>query len=379
MQYVHRVLERQLIEYINYFPVVGLTGPRQSGKSTLLMHLLKDYQYITFDDFKMVQQFQEDPEGFMQRYARQVIFDEVHYVPELFNYLKLAVDQDRQHYGKYVVTGSSQFALLRKASESLAGRIGLLTLLPFQFTEMPIHLRTECIYRGGYPELVAREYALSSAWYSSYFDTYLNKDVRAISNIGDMRNFRRFIYLLAANTSQVLNMSTYSHDLGVSLPTINRWLSILEASYVIFLLPPYYKNFNKRITKSPKLYFYDTGLVSYLTGIQNAELYHNGPMAGALFENYIVSEVIKKETHHNTHSEFFYYRTSSGLEVDLIIDRKTHKDIIEIKKSATFRTPMLAGIKHLIEAQDKAYLLYQGATISFDPTIQILNYQDYLS
>lgn len=378
MQYTHRLLEAQLVEYIKYFPVVGVTGPRQSGKSTLLTHLLTDYQYVTFDDFKTIAQFQDDPDGFMRRYANQVIFDEVHHVPELFNYIKLAVDQDRAHYGKYVLTGSSQFAMLRQSSESLAGRIGLLTLLPFQFVEMPPHLYQEAIYRGCYPELVDRDYQLSAAWYSSYFDTYLNKDIRALGNIGDMRDFRRFIQMLAANTAQILQMSTYSRDLGVSIPTIKRWLSILEASYIIFLLPPYYKNLNKRITKSPKLYFYDTGLVSYLTGIENADLYEKGPMAGALFENYVIAEIVKKEIHSNTHSDFFYYRTSSGLEVDLIVDRKNRKDIVEIKKGATFRPTMLAGIRHLLEENDRGYLLYQGDSHPYEPAITVLNYQDYL-
>lgn len=295
MAYVKRVLESGLLAYLHNFPVVGLTGPRQSGKSTLLQALLPNYKYLTFDDYKLQDFLQSDPEAFMATYSEHIIFDEIQKMPELFNYLKIAVDNDRMNYGKFVVTGSSQFSSIKNITESLAGRIGLLSLLPFQFSEMPTELRSLSIFKGSYPELVNRSYREASAWYSSYIDTYLNKDVRTLSNIGDLRDFQRFITLLAANTAQILNLSSYARDLGVAVNTIKRWLSILEASYIIYLLPPFYKNYNKRVVKSPKLYFYDTGLVSYLVGITTQQLYENGPMAGSLFENYLVTEILKKK------------------------------------------------------------------------------------
>ncbi len=314
--YLPRIATQTLKRYLSNFAVVGLTGPRQSGKSTLLRETLPNYTYVTFDDEQNVARFEDDPKSFMEQYNNQVIFDEVQFVPKIFNIIKILVDNDRQNYGKFVLTGSSQFQFLKSSSESLAGRIGMMTLLPLQFSEMPKALQSESIYQGAYPELVLRDYREAQLWYSSYIETYLNKDVRVLLNIGDMRDFRRFIALLAANTANTLDMSHYASNLGVSVPTIKRWLSVLEASYIVFLLPPYYKNLGKRITKSPKIYFYDTGLVSYLTGITNFELYDKGPMSGALFENYIVSEVLKKIKHSTIDAEIFYFRTQDKAEID---------------------------------------------------------------
>lgn len=377
MIYHPRTLETKLKEYLNYFSIVAVTGPRQSGKSTLLLHVLKDYTYVTFDDERQVNLFYDDPEKFIRIYQNKVIFDEAQKVPELFNAIKLAVDRDRENPGKYVLTGSSQFTLLNNIAESLAGRIGLLSLLPYEMTEMPTSLLQEAIYRGSYPELVNKKYALFEDWFAAYLDTYLTKDVSALANIGDKRDFRRLVYLLAANTSQQLNMSRYASDLGVDVKTVKRWLSVLEASYIIFLLPPYYQNFGKRIVKSPKIYFYDTGLVSYLTGISSQAAFENGPLAGALFENYIVSEILKRETHRKTHAELFYYRTQHGLEVDLIIDRKQYKEFIEIKNSETFRPKMLEPMTTLMTDTDRGYLLYAGKPLPYEAPIKILNYRDF--
>jgi len=379
MKYIKRELEKTIKRYLKSFPVTGITGPRQSGKSTLLLNLLGNYSYVTFDDPKMIDFFENDPEGFMEKYNNRVIFDEVQHVPKIFNYLKLAIDHDRQNYGKYVITGSSQFAFLRDASESLAGRIGLLTLLPFQYSEIPKKLLTETIYKGCYPELVINNYKESEGWFGAYLDTYINKDIRAISNIGDIRDFRRFINLLAGNTSQTLNMSDYARDIGVSVPTIRHWTSVLEASYVIFLLPPYYKNFGKRIIKSPKIYFYDTGLVAYLVGIETKSQYEKGPMAGSLFENYVVLEILKKELHQKTNADLYYLRTTSKAEVDLIIDRKKYKEIIEIKKTSSFKTKMLDTVKDFLEPEDKGFLLYNGKKFQYSKNIRIENYAKYLT
>lgn len=377
--YVHRQLEKTIRKYLSHFPVIGLTGPRQSGKSTMLLNLLQDYEYVTFDDPKIVSFFINDPEGFMQRYNNRIIFDEVQHVPQIFNYLKMAVDQDRNNYGKFVITGSSQFAFMVGVSESLAGRIGLLTLLPFQYNEMPRDLLTESIYQGGYPELVLNEYEASEGWFAAYLDTYINKDLRSVGNVGDLRDFRRFINLLAGKTSQILNMSDCARDIGVSVPTIKNWISMLEASYIIFLLPPYFNNFGKRIVKSPKIYFYDTGLVSYLTGIITEAQFAQGPMAGSIFENYIVAEVLKKELHNKTNAELYYLRTMDKAEVDLIVDKKLYREFIEIKKTATFKPKMVSTIKQLITSQDQGFVLYTGKDFQYAKNICAKNYQDYLS
>jgi uncharacterized protein len=251
--------------------------------------------------------FNQDPQSFLSHYNDRVIFDEAQFAPQLFNAIKIRIDNDRRNYGKFVLSGSSQFSFIQSITESLAGRIGLMTLLPLQFTEMPRALQEASIFEGSYPELVLRDYRESALWYSSYLDTYLNKDVRVISNIGDLRDLRRFIYLLAAHTSQTLDLTYYAKILGVSAPTIKRWVSILEASYVIFLIPPFYNNYGKRITKSPKIYFYDTGLVSYLTGLTTFDQYNQGPLSGPLFENYIVSEINKKHKHSASTAELFSF------------------------------------------------------------------------
>jgi len=379
MHYIKRVLEDKLEDYLKRFTVVGITGPRQSGKSTLIKHLLKnEYRYFSFDKGSNRELFYGDPVRFMQTYDNKVIFDEVQKVPELFEYIKDAVDNDRRNNGKYVITGSAQFHLIKNITESLAGRIGLLTLLPFQFSEMPKKNRAESMFKGSYPEPVLFNYENNEDWYASYIDTYLERDVRDVAQIGDLRDFKRFIGLLAANTSQILSLSRFANDLGVAVSTINRWISVLEASYIIFLLPPYYKNYGKRIVKSPKIYFYDTGIVSYFTGIRNQELFENGPMKGAIFENYIIAEIVKKERHIKSHADFYYYRTSKGNEVDLIIDRKTQHEFIEIKCNATFNPKMIKQVDELLSKNDKGILLYQGESMSYGKDIKIENYQDYL-
>ena len=379
MPYLPRVIEKAFLESLSLTPVVGVLGPRQSGKSTLIQHLLGDqYRYVTFDQQEMRDIFYSDPNRFMEQYNHHVVFDEVQKLPEIFEFIKIAVDCHRETYGKFVLTGSSQFSFVKGITESLAGRIGLLTLLPFQFSEIPKELRQPSIYCGGYPELVNRHYAGLELWYSSYLTTYLEKDVRSISEIGNIRDFTRFIRLLAANVSQTLNMSHFANDLGVSVSTINRWLSVLEASYIIFLLPPYYKNYGKRLVKSPKIYFYDTGLVAYLTRIKNKELFENGPLTGPLFENYIISETKKKLLHHNQHNELYYFRTNHGVEVDLIIDWFHYKEVIEIKFSQTFNSKMIQPLSTLLEPSDKGFLVYRGETRVYSDNLSLINYTDYL-
>lgn len=380
MLYLHRTLESPLQEFLQAFPVVGITGPRQSGKSTLLKHaLFNHYKYITFDDEEKILEFEDDPTRFMRQYANEVIFDEVQKVPKLFNAVKLAVDNDRDKMGKFILTGSSQFSMLTKITESLAGRIGLLNLLPFQYLEIPESLREEAIYRGSYPEIIKRNYSNSVLWYGSYITTYLEKDVRQVSQIGNIRDFSRFIRLLAANTAQILNLSRFATDIGVAVSTIKNWISVLEASYIIFLLPPFYENYGKRIVKSPKIYFYDTGLVAYLTGISNKSLFENGPLNGAIFENYIISEVKKNIFHRNLNAQLYYLRTSNGVEVDLIIDHFTHKQLVEIKYNESFKPLMIKPLRSLLTEKDTGNLVYLGNSRKIDHNVYLTSYKDFLA
>lgn len=381
MKYVHRKLESKLNTYLNLFPVVGLSGPRQSGKSSMLKNLLGDkYKYITFDDYRMKELFLDDPEKFMRINNSKVIFDEAHKVPEIFNYIKIAVDDDRDNYGKFIVTGSAQFLLIKNISESLAGRIGLLTLLPFEFSELPKSAIEEAVYKGSYPEIMMRKFEGSEDWYSSYIETYLEKDLRSIGEVSDLRDFKRLIQLLAARTSQLLNMSELAKEIGVTVATVKRWISILETSYIVFLLPPFYENLGKRITKAPKIYFYDTGLVSFITGIKDKKQFENGPLCGPIFENYIVSEIQKKIKHQNNKHQLYFIRTNHGVEVDLIVDKKSSRDFIEIKYSETFKPSMAKVIEGLMTKKNQTgYILYNGTEIQYSENIKASNYKAYLN
>ena len=377
--YIPRTAEKTLLKYLSAFPVVGLTGPRQSGKSTLLKELLKDeYKYVTFDSPTTVAEFRDDPERFMRINGDKVIFDEAQKAPEIFTYVKIAVDNDREKYGKFILSGSSQFTLMKKITESLAGRIGLLTLLPMQFSEIPLNLHEESIFKGGYPELVKRDYNFRNEWYQAYINTYLEKDLRSISDIGNIRDFFRLIKLLAARCSQMINFSELASELGVAVNTVKHWLSVLEASYIIFFLPPFFDNLGKRIVKSPKLYFYDTGLVSFLTGIDTEGQFENSLLTGPLFENYIVSEVKKIIEHKKLFFNLYYYRTAAGVEIDLIVDKNQSQEWIEIKTSETFQTKFINSIERTKSPEEIGKLVYRGLTKAGADGIGILNYKDFL-
>ncbi len=324
----------------------------------------------------MVELIEQDPDRFMSQFNRNVIFDEAQKVPKLFPLVKEMVDNNRQDYGRFVLTGSSQFTLMKNISESLAGRVGVLSLLPMQYQEIPKHLTNLSIFKGGYPELVLRDYRDDDLWFGSYLSTYVERDVRMISNIEQIREFQKLIGLLAARVSQTLNMTALASDLGVSLSSVKRWISVLEASYVIYLLPPYFNNYGKRITKSPKIYFYDTGLVAHLTGITSDVLFQNGPLYGPLFENYIVIESLKKELSQGISPSFYFYKTRDDHEIDLIIDRKTHKELIEIKASYSYSKRMLTTIESLQSGQDTISLVYQGEDLSFAP---VYNFKTFLA
>ncbi len=376
--FIVRKIQPLLKKYLGIFPVIGITGPRQSGKSTMLKHVLPDYRYVTFDDYQTQTLFREDPVGFMKIYSTKVIFDEVQKAPSIFDAIKLHVDQNRNIYGNFILTGSSQFSMIKGIKESLAGRIGMLRLLPFQRSEIPTDLHEESIYAGSYPEVVLRRYKYSDEWYSSYIETYINKDIKDISNIGNLRDFRRFASLLAARIAQPLNMSSYAKELGVTVPTIKSWVSVLESSYIVYLLQAFHSNFGKRLIKSPKIYFYDTGLVSYMTGISSKAQYELGPMSGQIFENYIVTEVLKFCAHYGAKSECYFYRDHSQDEVDLIIDIKTHRIFIEIKKSNTFKLAYLKTIQNLMQEGDKGFLVYSGETMKLSENLFAINYNEFL-
>ncbi|EKD23150.1 MAG: ATPase (AAA+ superfamily) [uncultured bacterium] len=356
-KYIHRDIEPILIKSVKQFPAIAITGPRQSGKSTLLQTIFSSFQYITFDDPLIREQAISDPKKFLDDLKEPVIIDEIQYVPEILSYLKIAIDQKRSQKGRFLLTGSQQFNLIKNLGDSLAGRIGLFTLLPFNKHEKQTLVNSkkasqifiDACLRGSYPEISVDHSIDFETWYGSYLQTYLERDVRAISEIGSLREFQRFMQLLASRCSQVLNMNTLASDLGVAVNTIKKWISILEASNLIFLLNPYYSNLGKRITKTPKLYFLDCGLVCYLTGIRDKQHLLNGPMAGPLFENYTISETVKAFYNQGRIPNIFYLRTHSGLEVDLIIEKNLKLYLFEIKLNQTPTMAMSLPIQKVVE------------------------------
>jgi predicted AAA+ superfamily ATPase len=354
MKYISRDIENTLRRLLGSFPSVAVTGPRQSGKSTLLRELLPDYRYITLDDPFLREQALSDPLLLLDSVGERVIIDEIQLAPGLLSYIKIRIDNNRERKGSYVFTGSEQFTMIRDLGDSLAGRIGLLDLLPFSIAEksraidLPnslTHFSDACL-RGGWPELTVDPEIHPSDWYGSYLQTYIERDVRTLHNIGNLRDFQRFMRLLAARCSQVLNQAELAGEVGVSVPTIKSWLSILEASRLVYLLPPYYGNMGKRIVKAPKIYFTDCGLVCYLTGLKDFDHVMQGPMAGALFENFCVQELLKIYFAAGQRTPLFYLRTNNDLEVDLLIEESMHNLIpVEIKLSKTPSRTMAKGIQ----------------------------------
>ncbi len=387
MKYIPRLIEREIKRYLKIFPAVAITGPRQSGKSTTLQKIFGNkYQYISFDDPILIDFFLNDPKGFLNQYSDKIIFDEIQKVPSLFDYLKIEIDQDRKKYGKFILTGSSQFTLVKQITESLAGRIGALSLLPFQRDEVPEKLKPLQILKGSYPELISRNYNHSKEWFGAYVNYYIERDVRSLHNVGNLRDFQRLIMLLAARTSQELNMSALAAEIGVNVKTVQNWISILEASYIIFLIPPFHKNFGKRIVKRPKVYFYDTGLVCFLTGINSLDILKKGPLDGPVFENYIISEIKKHVIHTASNSHMYYFRSNLGVEVDLILENhdKSTISFVEIKSGQTAKYEMIKNMRTLMDKEKtnssfktKGYLIYRGKeSAGFSKDIQCLNHTD---
>lgn len=351
--YIQRSIEKLLPHILATFPCLAVTGPRQSGKSTLLRHALPEYRYITLDDPAVLEQAKSDPVYFLDSLGEQCIIDEIQLAPGILSYVKMRVDNDRSRNGRFVFTGSQQFGMIRNLGDSLAGRIALLDLLPFSASEMQqtatltggLELFAASCISGTYPQLATNPEIDRRIWYSSYIQTYLERDIRSLYDIGSLREFHRFMQLLAVRCSQMLNMSSFATDLGVSVTTVKRWLSVLEAGRIIFILPPHFNNLGKRITKMPKVYFLDTGLACHLAGVRDREQLLEGSMAGALFENYCLQETVKIFANLGEQPRLSYLRTNNGLEVDLIIEGKNLRALpVEIKLSRTPTAALASGL-----------------------------------
>lgn len=380
------MLERTIMEEAKFlltqFRALCITGTRQSGKTTLSKALFKGKPYINFEDPVTQDSFQKEPKKFLDKLRSGAIFDEVQRVPELFRHLQILMDKNSSR-GQFILTGSNNFLLQEQVSQSLAGRAGYLTLLPLSYQELKDNklLATDLLINmltGGYPE-IWNEKLNPQKWLTSYIQTYIQRDVRQLKNIFNLPVFNRFISICANYAGQILNRDELSRQVGVDTKTIQSWLGLLESSYIVFQLQPWHNNLNKRIIKSPKIYFYDTGLLSTLLNISSKTGIKNHPMAGAIFENWCIAEIKKNKCNGGEIGGLFYFRDHLGNEIDLIIDKETGPLAVEIKSASKPDIKLIQGLKYWKKYQPSAnsILLYQGKNISFgDSNIQFLNWEE---
>jgi predicted AAA+ superfamily ATPase len=365
--FIHRQIAEKITQQKSKFPIIALTGPRQSGKTTLLKQIFKGYRYVSLENPDVRSFAIEDPVGFLKLYDENVIFDEVQRVPSLFSYIQGIVDESGK-MGQFILSGSQNFHLLNNITQTLAGRVALFKLLPFDFTELKsVHLLsnsyTETAVKGFYPAIYARGID-PVIFYANYIQTYIEKDVTELLNIRDISLFRTFIGLCAARAGQLLNMNALANECNISQPTAKAWLSILESSYIIFQMQPYHQNINKRLVKTPKIYFYDTGLLNHLLGIRKPEEMEQNRLKGNIFENMIIAEYIKKNNHQYLHQEYYFWQASNGREVDMLI--KTHNgfDIYEVKATQTISASLFKEMDYFEELTPnipiKKTLVYGG-------------------
>lgn len=380
--YIKRKIESTILEAAKYFPVITVTGPRQSGKTTMLKHIFPHLHYYSLEDLDTRSFAMEDPVRFLHLHEDGMILDEVHNYPELLSYIQGIVDEQPQK--KFVLSGSSNFALLKKVSQSLAGRSGVFELMPLSIEEVKGQIEyvddaDQLLYQGLYPAVCSCK-NIPKFLYPSYVKTYLERDVRDLLNVKDIRLFNMFLRLCAGRIGSVFNASEIAGEIGVSSKTIQAWVSILQASYVVYLLPPYFENSRKRLTKSPKMYFCDTGLACTLLGIESAEQLAFDKMRGHLFENLIVVELLKRRLNEGKESNLYFYRDSNQNEVDILVNNGSSLDAIEVKSAMTYNPSFEKALLKVNEWVNppvgKRTIIYAGTLEDDKGDIRLLNYRN---
>jgi len=346
---MYKMIDRRitpiLLARLKKFPILTLTGPRQSGKSTLLRNCFPEYRYYNLERADIRRLILTDPVGFLQNQGEKVIFDEAQQIPELFSYLQVISDE-RGTAGQYILADSQSFLMNERITQSLAGRTSICHLFPFDISEIKISNDPfEAIFKGFYPRLY--DFNIDpDDFYPFYIQTYIERDVRTIRTIGNLNTFSRFLGLCAGRVGQILNLTSLANDTGISVNTAKSWLSLLEASFVLYQLQPYYKNFNKRLIKSPKIYFYDTGLACSLLNIKTHDMLRTHYLYGSLFENFVISEVIKMQHHAGQKPAVYYWRDNNGVEIDCIVENSSgHLHALEIKGGATINSDYVRNLK----------------------------------
>ncbi len=359
MRYVARHIEKDLLKASRHFPAIILTGPRRAGKTTLLSHLFPKATYVLLEDPDIIARVCSDPNAFLDELQTPVILDEIQNVPELFRYIRTRIDQNPRKHGTWLLTGSQEVPLMKGVTESMAGRVAVFQLLPFSMQETP----KVGLLHGGFPEVLEKP-GMEHVWFRSYIQTYLERDVRAISAIRDIATFRRFLSILASRCGQLLNRTDLAAPLGVSIPTITQWLSILEITGQIILVPPFFENFGKRLIKSPKLYFVDSGLACHLLGIDSEKGLGSSVFLGPIFEGFVAAEIVKGQLNAGGARKLYYFRDKQGLEVDFVVPLGEKKLVLlEAKATQTPQPEMGRVLMQLARSVDKyetkAYVVHR--------------------
>jgi hypothetical protein len=381
--YVQRNLSKHLKKMMTQFPILSLTGPRQSGKTTLLKKSFPDFKYFNLERVDHRELILADIHGFLETQGSGVIFDEAQHLPDLFSYIQ-AVSDERNKPGQYILSGSQSFLMNERISQSLAGRVYIGHLFPFDMTELPeLYLQDpkSLIVKGFYPRLYDQTIHPED-FYPSYLQTYIERDIRSLKAIENMNTFTRFLGLCAGRTGQLLNLTSLANDAGVSINTAKSWISLLEASYILFLLQPYHKSFQKRLIKSPKIYFYDTGVLSSLLRITQPDAVQTHYAYGALFENLVISELVKRHYHSGKQPAAFFWRESNGTEIDCILEKENQEiTAIDIKGGQTFNRDFLKNLKklHDIHTQIHKVLIYAGKESISMADVQIIGWNDFVT
>ncbi len=363
---IERIAEKEAVRLSKQYPVLTVIGPRQSGKTTLCQKVFKEYAYVSLENLEERNQALYDPKSFLARFNEPLIIDEIQRVPSLLSYIQTRIDNTKRN-GSYILTGSQQFELMESLGQSLAGRTAILKLLPLSIKELYDHYKSyntleEYIYTGFYPRVYDQKLNPTEAS-SFYLSTYVERDIRSLINIKDYLLFDRFLKVCASRTGQLLNMTSIGNECGISHNTVNQWLSLLEASFIVFRMPPHFRNFSKRIIKSPKLFFYDVGFASYLLGIEAKEQLLNHPLKGALFETLVAGELLKARYNAVKGSNLYFFRDNSGHEVDCLLDHGKYCVPIEIKSSRTINESFFTNLLFYNLLQQNAarpVLVYAG-------------------